>query len=72
MNSITAEEKKAFREYFDGLKAPKTVAQMAADLKVSVNYVKRRLDGLGKSVIKKHPPLEGVQGRPAVRYEARR
>ena len=72
MNTITAEEKKAFRAYFQSLKKPATVAQMADTLGVSVNYIKRRLNGLGKSVVKTHPPLEGVPGRPAVRYEARK
>lgn len=72
MNVITTAEKAQFRMYFERLKKPTTVAQMAADLHVSPNFVRRRLDALGRNVVKALPPLEGAPGRPATRYEARK
>lgn len=72
MNVITQKEKQEFRSYFEKQKAPKTIANMAKDLKVSLNFVRRRLDALGRNVVQKLPPVEGVPGRPAARYQVRK
>jgi len=71
MNIITQKEKQEFRAYFEKLKSPKTVAAMAEDWKTSPNFIRRRLQALGRNVVQKLPPEKGVPGRPAARYQVR-
>lgn len=72
MNIITQKEKLEFRTYFEKLKGPRTIASMAEDWDVSPNYIRRRLMALGRNVVQKLPPEEGVVGRPAARYQVRK
>jgi predicted ArsR family transcriptional regulator len=75
MNYLTKYEKQRFRDYFTGAtmaRGPLTVAEMAKELGISLGAVRRRLTALGRNVVKTVAPVEGVQGRPARRFEARR